>query len=120
MVDDSEEASLRVFSKYAPKVPVVIVKTMKDKFLAVSREEVREDYIRKRITITDQEVLEKAEQKLLERSKDDSTELERKGFSTDDTPLAYVSRGMCYHHYLWHNITYLAQMIQNRSGIFYS
>jgi hypothetical protein len=102
MVENAEESTLRVLTKYAPNVPILIVRTMKDKVLAFEKEAARESASRSGTSLTEDRMCKIAEEKLVERAAKDIEELEAKGFSTDATPVTYVSRGMIlpYHAYI--------------------
>jgi hypothetical protein len=104
MVDDADVQTLGTLLIYAPNVPVVIVRTMKDKVLAMNEKEIREEYGRRTVQASNQmnsrnrpsvgnrTIATQAEQKLVERTKEDAEELLRKGFSA--APLVYVSKCM--------------------------
>jgi hypothetical protein len=104
MIDDADVQTLNTLLKYAPNVPVVIVRTMKDKVLAMNKKEIREEYrrrtvqadnqmiSRKRQSVGNRKIAAQAEEKLLERTKEDAEELLKKGFSA--SPLVYVSKCM--------------------------
>jgi hypothetical protein len=104
MIDDADVQTLNTLLKHAPDIPVVIVRIMKDKVLAMNEKEIREEYGRKTVqadkqmtsqkrpSVSNRKIAAQAEEKLVERTKEDAEELLRKGFNA--APLVYVSKCM--------------------------
>lgn len=91
--------TLNVLSKHAVYVPVLIVRTTKDKVLAMSEKSIREGYEHSgaqngnNVQFSSQQTLAEAESQLLVRAEQDAEELASKNYNPNVYPLIYVSKG---------------------------
>lgn len=99
MIHKAEEHLFQALEEHAANTPIVIVRTMKDKFIDEHQAKARrmmkrtENSHHRSSTAIDEAAQLQAEQELSERQKDDFKELEERGLRKDFAPFAYVSQG---------------------------
>jgi len=100
MIHKAEEHFFQAIDKYAANATVVIVRTMKDKFIDARETQARRtmksavDVHHRSATAIDEAARAQAEQELFERQEEDFQELEEHGLRKDFAPFVYVSHGM--------------------------